>query len=122
MQAVAEVVGRQLDFLAGDGELAFVDAVGIAADGGSEVAGAVDGVSILLDVVVAKHNVDEGAILVSCHQRDDASAKVGDAHFHTALVGERVQFYRLAVDGGIKGGRIKARKGLRAEWLPFRFP
>ena len=114
MQTVAKVVGRQLILLSGNGDLTFVDAVGITSDCCAIVARRVYGVGILCDVVIAQHDISEITIPVGNHQRHQASAEVGEASLHAVLVFQDIQLDRLFVDNGVELGRIKARKGLAA--------
>ena len=96
VEAVAEVVLRELVLGTVDGDLALVDAVRIPADGGTEIGGVVLG-EVVLDVVEAEDDVLHLAILVRNHDGDDAAAEVGDAHFHSLFIGQGVQGGGLAV-------------------------
>ena len=108
---VASVVLGELVFLTGNGNLAVVDAVGVAAYRCTEVAGRVEGVGILGDVVVAEYHVGGIAILVGHHERHDAATIVGDAGFHAILVLQHVEFHGLVVDHGVEFRGVKIRGG-----------
>ena len=111
MQAVAIVVARQLDGLTANDDLSVLDAVGIAADSSTEVAGILHRVGILGDVVVAQSHIGSLAFLVRNRDGNDAATKVGDAHFHVALVLQHKETNGLLIDGGIEAGSIKAGRG-----------
>ena len=109
MQAMAEVVLRQLVVLAVHVKMALVYSVGISAHGRSVVARTVHRVGILPDVVVAEHHVSRLAVLVGNGERYHSASKVCDAYFHPTLVLEREKFDGLVVDGCVECGRVEAR-------------
>ena len=85
VQAVPEIVLRQVIFHPVKGELALGDAVGIAADGGAEVGLVVLGI-VVLDLVEAQHHVTLYPVLVRQDDGHDTGAEVGDGHFHPGFV------------------------------------
>ena len=106
---MAEVVSRQLILHAVDFNLAVLDAVGIASDAGTKVAGRVHRVGILSDVVEPQHHVGELSVLVGHHQRHHATAEVSNAHLHAVMVFQGEEFHGLLVNHGVEGSRIEAR-------------
>ena len=90
VEAVAEVVLRELVLLAVQGDLALVDAVRVAADGGAEVRLVVVR-EIVGDLVEAQDDVLHLALVVRDEDGDDAAAEIGDAHLHAIGVGQGVQ-------------------------------
>ena len=96
MQAVSVVVLRQLYFFAVDGDFALVDAVGISAYGGAEVAMYV---LIVLNAIESEHHVAHHTVSVGNQHRGYASAEIGDAHLHAVGIGEHVECSGIVVVG-----------------------
>ena len=90
VEAVAEVVLRELVLLAVQGDLALVEAVRIPADGGAEVRLVVVR-EVVGDLVEAQDDVLHLALVVRDEDGDDAAAEVGDAHLHAVGIGQGVQ-------------------------------
>ena len=106
VQAVSEVVRRQLDKRAVDCYLSLVDAVGVASDGCPEVAW---NVLVVCDAVESQHHVGHCAVLVGNHNRNDAASEIGDAHFHAVMVFQCIESDRLCpVDGCFKLGGVQS--------------
>ena len=112
METVSEIVLWQLVFLAFNGDLALVDAVGITSYRRTEVAWRILDVGILCDVVIAKNHVGGLAVLVGHHERYPTCTEVGDTHFHAVTVLQRVKSGLLSVDYRIELCRIQTRNGL----------
>ena len=110
MQGVAEIVGRQAVFHAVQGELALVDAVGIAADGGAVVGLIVLGI-VVLDLVKSQDHVPLHAVLVRHDERRDAAAVVGDGHLHPGIVVKLVHTVSLRRTGGRSEGAERKQNG-----------
>ena len=105
---MAEVVLWELDFLAVDLDLTVLDAVGIAADGCSEVRGRVLDVGILLDIVEAENHILRIVILVGHHDGNNTSTEIGDAHFHSVGVLQRVECHGLFIDYCVESCRVES--------------
>ena len=105
---MAEIIDRELDGVAVYDYAAVGDAVGVAADGCSEVALVVLG-EIGADAVEAEHHVAELAVAVGHHHRDDAAAVVGDAYLHAGGVLKRVEAHLLAVN--LRGELLRVEAG-----------
>ena len=116
MQTVSIVVVWQFVFHAVERELSVFDSVSVTSYDSPEVA--VD-VQIVGNRVVTEHNVIHFAVLGRCHNRDDAPAEVGYAHFHPVGVGEGIECNRVAIDYCFEVCRIKPRFG---EHGLFRLP
>ena len=97
MKCVAEIVDRQLDGVSVDGQTAMVDAVGITSDGCSEVGLVILG-KISLYAVKTQHYIAHPAIASRHLKSHNASAIVGDGHFHAAAALDAVEGGGLAVD------------------------
>ena len=108
VQTMSKVVAGQLVLLAVDAELAVLDAVGVASDTGSEVAGRVYRISVLADIVEAQNHVCQLCVPVGYHQRHHASAEIGDAHFHTIFVFQGEEADGLFVNYCVEGSRIQS--------------
>ena len=106
VEAVAEVVLRELVLHAVQGDLALVDAVRIPADGGAEVRLVVLR-EVIGDLVEAQDDILHVSVLVRDHDGDDAAAEVGDAHLHAVCIGHRVQGGGHAVVGAFEILRVQ---------------
>ena len=91
VEAVAIVVARQLVLDTIQRELAILDAVAIAADECAEVAALIAIADIVGNGVVAEADVEHVAMAVRHKDTDDASAEIGEAYFHTIVVGEGIE-------------------------------
>ena len=111
MQAVAEVVSRQLVLLASHRQFALVDAVGIASYGRAKVARTVHRICVLLQVVISEHYVRGSFVLVGNHKRYHTAAEVCDAHLNAVVVFKGVEFHGLAVDGRVESRWVETRYG-----------
>lgn len=105
---MAEIVLRQLHRVAVDDEAAVVDAVGIAAYRCAEVGGHV---LVVGDVVKTQNHIAQLAVAVGYHERDDASAEIGDADLHADGIFQGIEGYRFPVDDGIEVGGVETRAG-----------
>ena len=110
VQAVSEVVLRQLDGLSVEGEAALVDAVGIPADAGAEV-GLVVLREIIRHFVESQGHILQFPVFVVHHQRHDAAAEVGDADLGAVGVRQGVQRRGGTVIGSFEIGGIESRCG-----------
>ena len=101
MQGIAVVVDCELVEDAVEGELSASDAVGIWSDEGAEVASLHAIFHIVGDIAVSEAHVGHFAVTVGYHNRDDASAKVGEAHLHAAIVAQSIELCGVGfeVDG-----------------------
>ena len=96
VQAMPEVIAGELVLLAVDGEPAVLDAVGIAAYGCSEI-GLVAARIVVLQVIETQDHVAQHAVPVRNHERDYASAIVGNADFHPGTISDGVEFRGLTI-------------------------
>ena len=78
METVSEIVLWQLVFLAFNGDLALVDAVGITSYRRTEVAWRILDVGILCDIVITEHYIGGLSVLVRNDQRYHTCTEVGD--------------------------------------------
>ena len=108
VQAVAEVVLRQLVLCAVEGNLTSGDTVGIASDGGAEVT--LDG-AVGLDAGLADADVLQLALLVGHHDADHACAEVRHAHLHACFVAQRVEVGFLPLQFGLEVGTFQPAQG-----------
>ena len=108
MQAMAKIVGRQLDGVAVNHQDALVDAVGITADGCTKVAGLVD---VIRDAVESKYDIAQRVVFVRHHDGHDTTTEVGDADFHAIGIFDGKQTCRFAVDFAHEILRVKSRHG-----------
>ena len=106
VEAVAEVILRELVLHAVQRELALVDAVRIPADGGAEVRLVVLR-EIVGDLVEAQDDILHLPILVRDHDGDDAAAEVRDAYLHAFRIGHRVKGGGLTVVGRFEILRVQ---------------
>ena len=111
VEAVAEVVDGELSGVAVDDEASVVDTVGVASYGGAEVGLVVLG-KIGLYAVESEHDILWVAVAVGHDERDYASAVVGDAGFHSVVVGKDVERGGLAVDGSCEFIGVESRERL----------
>ena len=108
MQAVTEVVLRELVLHTVQREFALTDAVGVTANRSTEVRR--DGL-VARDLVKAQHHVAQLARAVGYHHRYDAATEGGDAYLHAVGILQGVELGRLIADRGLEIGRIETRQG-----------
>lgn len=107
MEAMAVVILRELILNTFHSDLALVDTVGVTANRGAKVRLIVLR-EIILDLVEAQDDILVLTLLVRNHHGDDAASEIGDADFHTGLVGQRVKVDPLTVPLNMEGLGIKA--------------
>ena len=83
MQAVVEIVLRQLDGITVQCETTLIDTVCIASDRSTKVAGYIN---IVSNAVKTLNYILHLTVLIGYHDRHDTSSEVSDAYFHTCLV------------------------------------
>ena len=83
MQAMPEIILRQLDRIAVQYHFALVDSVGVTSDRCTEIAW---NVYVVGYTVEAKDNIFHFSVFVRYHNRYDTSAEVGDAYFHARFI------------------------------------
>src|ERR1051326_2570453 len=96
MNGVGPIVGRQGVFLSVELELAFGNAVSIAANQSSEIR---IGFQIILQIVIAKHDVIKVPLFVWHTQRNDYSAIIADLRLSSPAITQGVQFDRRSIFG-----------------------
>ena len=111
VEAVTEIVLRQVVLHAIEREFALCDAVGIATNRGTEVRGYV---LVVRNLVKTKDHVAHHALAVGNHHRYDAATEGGDADLHAVGIGQGVELGGLVADSGFEIGRIQTREGLVA--------
>ena len=57
MQAVSKIVAWQLNLLSCNRDLTLIDAVGVTTNGCAEIAGVIDRIGILRNVVISQHYI-----------------------------------------------------------------
>ena len=107
MEAVLEIVLRQLVFGSVQGEAALVDAVRVPADGGAEVGGVVLR-EVVGDLVETQDHILQLSVAVRNHDGDDAAAEIGDAHLHAVFIRKGVEGRGGAVVLAHEIGRVQA--------------
>ena len=107
VQAVAEIVLRQLYGIAVDDKATVVDAVGITTHRSTEVR---RNIHIIIDVIKSQNDIAHFAVTVGNHDRDDTSAEIGNAYLHARGVFQCIKSNLFSIDDGCKVRRIQTRK------------
>ncbi len=105
VECVAEVIDRQLDGVAVDGQTAVVDTVGITSDSRAKVCLVVFG-QIGLDAVKAQHYVAHLAVASRHFESHDAAAIVGYGYLHACTALDAVEGCGFAVHFRYKFSRV----------------
>ena len=108
VQAMAEIILRQLILNAVQRKPSAVDAVGVTPDGSPEIRLVVLR-EIVRDLVEAKDDILELTVPVRHHHGHDPATKIGDAHLHTRLVGQCVEGSPRTVTLSLEVLRIQPR-------------